>query len=137
MLYGVTATGGSANKGLAFSLTPPASPGGDWTEAILYNFGAGDRKGWEPNALVLSGETGALFGTTYTGYESLRDGILFELKPPAFPGSAWTLNVLHVFRGGDGAHPHAALIKSSGGTLYGTTQHGGAQNIGTVFSLKL
>ena len=39
VLYGTTLTGGAGRDGTVFSLTP--SPGGSWTEAILYSFGGG------------------------------------------------------------------------------------------------
>src|SRR5580692_1611728 len=39
VLYGVGGgTGGDANCGSVFSLTPPATPGGTWTEVVLYRF---------------------------------------------------------------------------------------------------
>jgi uncharacterized repeat protein (TIGR03803 family) len=46
-----------------------------------------------------------------------------------------TEKVLHAFQGGsDGAIPVAGLI-NVGGTLYGTTESGGANGFGTVFSI--
>ncbi len=44
--------------------------------------------------------------------------------------------MLYSFAGSpDGASPVAALIHDAAGTLYGTTQNGGAFNDGTVFKL--
>src|SRR5579863_989240 len=40
VLYGVTTDGGTLQMGTVFSLTPPGSPGGVWTEAVLWSFGA-------------------------------------------------------------------------------------------------
>jgi uncharacterized repeat protein (TIGR03803 family) len=37
-LYGTTYVGGSAGEDTVFELTPPASPGGKWTETVLYSF---------------------------------------------------------------------------------------------------
>jgi uncharacterized repeat protein (TIGR03803 family) len=45
--------------------------------------------------------------------------------------------VLHSFAGGsDGADPEAGLIADRAGNLYGTTENGGASNIGVVFKLS-
>jgi uncharacterized repeat protein (TIGR03803 family) len=46
------------------------------------------------------------------------------------------LRVLHAFFGGkDGALPAAGLMVDTSGALYGTTQAGGAKNMGTTFKL--
>jgi len=36
VLYGSTSQGGQYNRGMVFSLTPPAVPGGSWVENILW-----------------------------------------------------------------------------------------------------
>src|SRR5436305_9860279 len=41
-LYGTTAYGGLYSEGTVFKLTPPAKPGGAWTETVLHNFTAGN-----------------------------------------------------------------------------------------------
>ena len=53
------------------------------------------------------------------------------------PGEAGTrFKVLYTFQGGsDGAHPYAGLIADKSGSLYGTTEAGGADGFGTVFRL--
>lgn len=62
MLYGVTNAAGSANLGTIYPPNPPASPGGIWTEAVLYNFtGAADSS--YPIALARAAH-GTLFGVT-------------------------------------------------------------------------
>src|SRR5260370_6321423 len=41
-LYGTTAGGGDASSdGTVFQLTPPSTPGGTWTETVLYRFAGG------------------------------------------------------------------------------------------------
>jgi uncharacterized repeat protein (TIGR03803 family) len=133
VLYGTDRCGGG--DGTVFSLTPPASPGGAWTETTLYSFNGGGSYGALPLGVVI-GPNGVLYGTTYSGGTS-NNGSVFSLTPPASPGGAWTESVLHDFTGGgDGSAPQAGLVISKNGVLYGTTSSGGASNAGTVFELK-
>jgi uncharacterized repeat protein (TIGR03803 family) len=52
--------------------------------------------------------------------------------------AAPTETVLHSFTGSDGAIPQARglMIADRAGNLYGTTENGGASNIGVVFKLS-
>jgi uncharacterized repeat protein (TIGR03803 family) len=133
-LYGTTAFGGLANVGTAFSLSPPASPGDPWTEQVLHGF-TGGNDGAAPNASVVIGGHGVLYGTTYDSVTS-NLGVVFSLTPSAPPGGLWTETILHSFTGGaDGAQPNASVVIGGGGVLYGTTVLGGTAGGGTVFSL--
>lgn len=135
VLFGTTQDGGAAGAGTIFSLTPPASPGGKWTEVVIYNFqtdfsGKGD--GTYPSAAVVIGSGGVLYGTTiYGGNNSFCSGVgcgtVFSLTPPASPSGQWTETVLHVFSGSDGAYPYGDVVIGNGGVLYGTTEFGGAR----------
>jgi hypothetical protein len=119
VLYGTTNLGGSVlcnaggafGCGTVFSLTPPASPSGAWTEAVLHNFAGGSTDGATPYRRVAIGEGGVLYGTTYTGGSGpcidpgssiFGCGTVYSLSPPAAPGSAWTESVLHNFAGSHG-----------------------------------
>ena len=77
---------------------------------------------------------GALYGTTYWGGTANR-GTVFQIDIAS--GKEKTLYSFAGLNGAkaDGASPDAALI-SIGDTLYGTTALGGAQGIGTVFSIN-
>ncbi|MGA2741090.1 MAG: choice-of-anchor tandem repeat GloVer-containing protein [Bryobacteraceae bacterium] len=137
VLYGTTGVGGAASAGTVFSLTPPASEGGAWTEQIIHNFMAsGD--GQLPSSGVVSGAGGVLYGATLTG-GSAGLGTVFALKPPASSGSPWTEILIHSFTGSgsnDGASPSSPVGIGSNGVLFGTTRTGGIGNdFGTVFSL--
>ena len=141
VLYGTTNFGGTSNLGTVFSLTPPSSPGGPWTESVLYSFAGGSGDGEKPTYGVLAiGTGGVLYGTTTYG-GSLNAGTVFSLTPPASPGGPWTDSVLHSFVGGtDGDRPYAGVVLGAGGVLYGTTSAGGDSSYygygaGTVFSL--
>jgi uncharacterized repeat protein (TIGR03803 family) len=134
VLYGTTSGGGAAHAGTVFQLTPPASPGGAWTETVLYSFTGQNGDGKTPNAGVVIGAGGALYGTTQSGGTS-NNGTVFELTPPA-SGGAWTETVLYSFAGYyDGLRPLAGLVLNAAGALFGTTNAGGASQQGTVFQL--
>ena len=140
-LYGATSDGGSGSCpggcGTVFSLTPPASPGGVWTETVVHSFAAAIDAAF-PDAGVVIGNGGVLYGTgAYGGTGSCPGGCgaVFSLAPPTSPGGAWTETVLYSFRGGsDGSGPTAGVVVGSGGVLYGTTA-GTGSGAGTVFSL--
>jgi len=142
VLYGTTTGGGTSGDGTVFSLTPPASPGGAWTEAVLHNF-TGGPGGRIPAGSLAIGRNGVLFGTTGYG-GAFFAGTVFALKPPASPGGAWTRSVPYNFKGpssGDGYVPDGVVIGSAG-VLYGVTIDGGMTGYpcgnggcGTVFSL--
>lgn len=143
VLYGTTQSGGAAGYGTVFRLTPPASPGGTWTETVLYSFTGGSDG--EAPAGVAIGNGGALYGTTYQGGIGCTFGggcgTVFSLTPPAGAASgtvgAWAKSILYSFTdyGGDGAGPMTGVVIGGGGVLYGTTQSGGTSGNGTVFSL--
>jgi hypothetical protein len=131
VLYGATQYGGASFAGAVFSLAPPKSPGGGWTEAVLYSFSYSD--GDNPNALAI-GPAGVLYSTTANG-GAYYYGTVFSLTPPESAGGAWTETVIHSFDGSDGAGPVGGLAVA-GPVLYGSTPGGGASNDGTVFALR-
>ena len=156
VLFGTASIGGSGSCprggaddgcGTVFQLTPPARPGGAWTESVLYSFTGINGDGAEPAASVVVGKNGALYGTTERGgsttacpvsYDFIAGcGTVFKLTPPAAPGGAWTETVLHDFTdaNGDGSMPVAGLALSSTGVLYGTTSAGGTAGKGTIFAV--
>jgi uncharacterized protein (TIGR03437 family) len=137
VLYGVTQSGGTAKQGTVFSLTPPKSAGGSWTEALLYNF-TGGSDGGTPTDLAI-GNGGVLYGTTQNGGSCSACGVVFSLTPPSGgpPGAAslWTENVIYTFTGGSGGTASPAnLTIGAGGVIYGTAAGGNADG-GAVFSL--
>jgi uncharacterized repeat protein (TIGR03803 family) len=160
VLYGTTLDGGTgvlceyppfldSGCGTVFQLTPPTTPGGQWTETVLHNFSPQDGDGVFPYSAVILGENGVLYGTTAYGgsggstscsfYGATGCGIVFQLAPPTTPGGTWTETILHSFtsQDGDGAVPMAGLALSSGNKLYGTTSKGGTAGLRTVFVVGL
>jgi hypothetical protein len=91
VLYGTTTYGGSATSGChdpntgangcgtVFELTPPAMPGGAWTETILHSFTGQNGEGSIPGPLTL-GPTGVLYGSTLTGGTAGK-GTIFAVEP--------------------------------------------------------
>jgi len=148
-LYGTTAYGGDdpSGCGTVFELGPPTTQGGPWTISTLYSFTGANGDGCRPEAGVIFGPNGELFGTTTVG-GTVQSGTVYQLAPPAQPGGAWTETILYSFRGGsDGTLPYGALAADHNGILYGTTYWGGLKGqgvrggcgstgCGTVFALK-
>jgi uncharacterized repeat protein (TIGR03803 family) len=135
-LYGTTQWGGAFNEGAVFKLTPPTSPGGAWSETVLYSFTGGSDGGEPMSSPTVHG--GMLYGTTRFGGVSNINGVVYLLSPPAKGSTAWTETVLHAFptSGNDGANPYGALIFDKQGALYGTTSGTfGAVPYGLVFKL--
>lgn len=134
VLYGMTFYGGTTNSGTIFSLTPPSSPGGAWTHAVLYDF-TGGSDGENPYGTRAISRTGVLYGTTENGGAGGL-GVAFSLSPPPSTGGAWTETVMYAFGGGaDGGNPEMGLLLGSSGDLYGTTAFGGTYGNGVVFRL--
>jgi uncharacterized repeat protein (TIGR03803 family) len=132
-LYGVTVRGGISSRGAIYKLTPPAAPGGAWTETILHFFG-GDTNGMGPASRLLRVKSGALYGTTLAGGK-FGAGTVFRLTPPAAGKTAWTLLLLYHFTGGaDGGTPSGELVLDKTGALYGMTIKGGV-GFGAVYKL--
>jgi uncharacterized repeat protein (TIGR03803 family) len=77
-IYGVTQyTSDQSGDGTIFQVIPPASPGGEWAESLLYSF-TGASGAHPVGGLII--HTGALWGTTSQG-GSKNDGVVFKLSP--------------------------------------------------------
>lgn len=131
-IYGATYPTTSA--GNIFKLSPPAVAGGPWTETVLYSFPLDGSLGANPIGDVVFDASGNLFGVTSLGGKYGK-GNVYELSPPAAPGSPWTETVRHDFQGGwDGANP-LTLSHDLSGPLFGICSNGGTANAGTVWRL--
>ena len=76
-LYGTTIAGGSGcDCGVVYKLAPGKN--GEWTYTVLHTFVGSD--GAEPDANLILGDKGNLFGTTATG-GSGGYGVVFEITP--------------------------------------------------------
>ena len=122
--YGTTANGGANDVGTVFKITPSG------TLTTLHSFDCTD--GCSPIAGLIQGTDGNLYGTTEFGGTGGGNGYgtVFEITPSG------TLTTLHNFVGTDGYQP-TGLVQATNGVFYGTTEAGGANGDGTVFSLSV
>jgi hypothetical protein len=133
-LYGTaTEWKGSQDTGAIFELSPPVSPGGAWTETVLWVFGI---DGAYPSGKLAIDPAGNLYGIGTSGNASCC-GIAFELIAPKTSGGSWSKRVIYRF----GAFPDDGILPGNdlllrNGVLYGVTQIGkGSASNGTVFQL--
>lgn len=103
------------------------------SEKTLINFSG--TNGSNPYGGLISDLSGNLYGTTMGGGPHSA-GTVFELVAKA--GGGWSYKLLHAFNdnGVDGILPYTRLVFDSAGNLYGTTNNGGSNNVGTVFELS-
>jgi uncharacterized repeat protein (TIGR03803 family) len=136
-LYGTTENGGNYNCapnsgcGTVFKLS---LRGSNWLFSELYDFAGGNDEGF-PEARVIFGPDGSLYGTNGAPGSDGFDGTVFNLRPPAtFCRSVscpWTETVLFKFDFGTGRIPLGDLAFDAAGNIYGTTSYGGLfQNCG-------
>ncbi len=136
--YATTPYGGAncavdSSCGTIFKITPAGAL------TTLYSFCAqsGCTDGRYPAlAGLVQATNGDLYGTTQGGGAYCAGdgcGTIFKITPGG------TLTTVHSFcaESGcpDGYTPLAGLIQAANGTLYGTTETGGAHNAGTVFKI--
>ena len=151
-LYGA-ARGGPSGRGTVFKLS---NSGSGWLLTPLYDFTADD-DGVIPNAALVIGPDGALYGTNVLGGGgpcadpggNLGCGTVFKLAPgPKRPNTAlspWVETVLYRFQGGsDGQYPEGAVVFDKNGNLYGATEKGGFHGAdcaeygcGTIYKLTV
>jgi uncharacterized repeat protein (TIGR03803 family) len=134
--YGTTQFGGAHGAGTVFNITASG------TLTTLYSFcplGGHCADGAFPSAGLIQAADGNFYGTTEQGGTSaacagIGCGTVFKINPSG------TLTTLYGFcaLGGncvDGAYPFAGLVQGTDGNFYGTTQFGGANDVGTVFEI--
>lgn len=121
-LYGTTALGGIANRGVVFKVDTEGQ------ETVLYSF-TGGADGAVPEASVIGDGAGNLYGTTNSGGAS-NAGVVFRLD------ATGQETALYSFTGGaDGGYPYSGVIRDAVGNLYGTTTYGGGADLGVVYKL--
>jgi uncharacterized repeat protein (TIGR03803 family) len=134
MLYGTTTSGGTNGYGTVFKIGTNGAGYG-----VLYNFGSTAGDGQLPQAGLVQGKDGALYGTTPYGATNILFGTVFKINTD---GTGYS--VLHNFgsTGVDGQVPGGVLAQGSDSALYGTTQFGGTtasgrfSGSGTMFKIS-
>jgi uncharacterized repeat protein (TIGR03803 family) len=128
--YGTTTYGGANGQGTVFKITQ----GGTLTTLYSFCSQAECTDGENPHSALVEA-AGNLYGTTEGGGGVNVGGTIFKITPSG------TLTTLYSFcpHSGctDGSYPLTGLIQATNGTLYGTTELGGADGWGTVFSLSV
>jgi uncharacterized repeat protein (TIGR03803 family) len=122
-LYGMTEAGGVNDLGTVFKIKPDGS-----SYIKLYDF-AGSTNGSNPYGSLISDGT-FLYGMTELGGIN-NVGVIFKIKSD---GSGY-VKLLDFAGATNGSNPYGSLI-SDGTFLYGMTELGGTNNLGTVFKIK-
>jgi uncharacterized repeat protein (TIGR03803 family) len=138
-LYGTTASTSTVTGGLVYRATVDGSS--VKTLVQLQN-----NEAYAPNAGLLRGSDGLLYGSTRLGAVSVQADTTGTIFRVATDGKGFT--ILHRFAvwtgtnqdgnpiNTDGAYPETALIEGSDGYLYGVTRAGGLAGTGAVFKLS-
>ena len=138
-LFGTTYTGGANNDGTVFEIEntgTAAAPVYASAPTTLLSFSGST--GQQPEAGLITDANGDLFGTAYSGGAN-NYGTVFEVKntgtvaAPIYGSSPTTLLS---FNGSNGQAPKAGLTADARGDLFGTTELGGANGVGTVFEIQ-
>jgi uncharacterized repeat protein (TIGR03803 family) len=123
-LYGTASQGGTFGFGTVFKMNPDGTG-----SIVIHNFDYSS--GGYPNARLVQGMDGTLYGTAYYG-GSGGAGIAFKLNTD---GSGFT--VLKSFdNGADGGSVYSWLLLGTDGALYGAAHQGGTFGAGTLFKLN-
>ena len=125
MLYGMTYGGGINDSGIIFQYNPS-------TFSLIKKFDfTGTASGANPYGSLLQANDGTLYGMTNAGGGN-DSGVIFQYNP--------TTNIYNkLFDLGftSGANPFGSLIQANDGNLYGMTNVGGINNLGTLFQYNI
>ncbi|HUE03806.1 MAG TPA: choice-of-anchor tandem repeat GloVer-containing protein [Bryobacteraceae bacterium] len=104
-------------------------PAQKFTSIASFN---GNNGSWPYLMALVQGTDGMFYGTTRVG-GTYGSGTLFKVS------TSGTITTLHNFCAKtncpDGRAPTGALVLATEGDFYGTTEYGGANDLGTVFKI--
>lgn len=133
-LYGTTLSGGSANDGVIFELTPSGS---HWTETVLHSFvnQSQSSDGSLPYAGLMPDGAGSFYGTTLSGGLGLCFGSYGFGCGTVYHGFGDTIYSFAERGLSPNGGPKSPMMLDAQGNLYGTTYQDGANLQGNVFML--
>jgi uncharacterized repeat protein (TIGR03803 family) len=126
-LYGTTSQGGKHEQGIVFCVS---KHGGDYH--VVHEFKVNERAPRAPSTGLVLAPDGWLYGATEHGGTADR-GTVYRISQA---GEVTPLYSFGQFTG-DGARPMSQLLLTGRRTFHGTTDLGGAADLGTVYKLTL
>ncbi len=132
-LYGTTNAGGRDNNGVIFKLGFDKA-NQQWTEKVVHSFcQTCTRQGFGHSPGVILDREGDLFGAS-EGEVAPAYGTVYEIP------AGGKYRILKKFCSSqncaDGRQPEGPLTLDGANNLFGTTQYGGARDMGTVYELN-
>jgi uncharacterized repeat protein (TIGR03803 family) len=124
--YGTTQFGNF--HGTIFRMTPD----GELTTLVTFTDDGETNKGSHPFGALLQASDGNFYGTTREGGPKGL-GTIFKMTPAGELTTLVEFTTNGIINKGDS--PYAGLVQGSDGNFYGTTERGGASNLGTVFKI--
>jgi uncharacterized repeat protein (TIGR03803 family) len=130
---------------LAAAMCAPSAQAQTYT--VLYRFKGGTADGENPEAGLVLDSSGNLYGTTVFGTGCLPTACA-PLPGMVFKVTSTGETIMHNFTGAptacgttgnpacDGASPYGGVLLDPTNNAYGTTNTGGASNLGTVFKIS-
>jgi uncharacterized repeat protein (TIGR03803 family) len=135
--YGTTYSGGVNGvngEGTVFKI----SAGGALTNLVLFD----NTDGAAPEAMLVQGSDGFLYGTTYKGGTNVNGyGTVFQVNSNGALASVYSFGSTQDVFGIplDGGLPEAPLVEATNGVFYGTCSYGGVNDEfpgGTIFQVS-
>jgi len=126
-LYGTTSIGGTNKTGTIYRINKNGTG-----YQVVHDFGRAAADGANPQAGLVEGRDGFLYGTTFFGGSNGR-GTVYKLNKA---GDGYLILRNFGIGGGDGVNPDTALLQGGDGALYGTTFFGGTNDAGAIFRLN-
>jgi uncharacterized repeat protein (TIGR03803 family) len=117
-VYGTSTYGGAYGLGSIFKLTSPASPGGAWTESVLYSSQNDSITGYEPSQSLMLDRKGNLWGTMTLGGEN-NYGTIYELVAEA--NGSWRYKDIHDSASVDTIY--GMIFDGANDTFYGSSPY--------------